>query len=185
MKEVEPIRSMEQVNALRLRLGGRNRLMFTLGLNLALRISDLLRITWGDLLFRDEAKQLKVKEHLRITERKTRKTRKMAINEKAYLAITDYLVKQKFDIKMTERVIAISRIQAYRILKKAAKEVGIKELIGTHTLRKTWGYHARVTFKMSVEQIQKKLGHYTPGVTMRYIGLSADEIEKVEKTVQL
>jgi len=34
----------------------------------------------------------------------------------------------------------ITRIQAYRILSNAAKQVGVEE-IGTPTLRKTFGYH--------------------------------------------
>ena len=46
----------------------------------------------------------------------------------------DYLFKSKRTNK------PISRIQAYRILKEAAAACGLEE-IGTHTLRKTFGYH--------------------------------------------
>ena len=37
---------------------------------------------------------------------------------------------------------AITRQQALNILKDASKSVGVNENIGTHSLRKTWGYHA-------------------------------------------
>jgi integrase len=62
--------------------------------------------------------------------------------------------------------------------------VGIRDRIGTHSLRKTWGYQARKS-GVPLELIQAKLGHSSPGVTRRYIGITADEIESMENRVTL
>ena len=68
----------------------------------------------------------------------------------------------------------ISRVQAYRILNKAAHDVGLKE-IGTHTLRKTFGYHFYRT-NHNVAMLQQLFNHSSPAITLRYIGITQDEI---------
>ncbi len=65
------------------------------------------------------------------------------------------------------------------------KEVGLdSKRIGTHTLRKTWGYQARKK-GITIEQISEKLGHRSSIVTKRYIGINQDEINKIEDEVCL
>src|SRR5690606_30517725 len=73
----------------------------------------------------------------------------------------------------------ITREQAYHILNNAAKMVGIKERIGTHTLRKTFGYWARIEGLATIEQLQEIFNHPTPAVTRRYIGITQMELEKI------
>ena len=68
----------------------------------------------------------------------------------------------------------ISRVQAYRILNKAANDVGLKE-IGTHTLRKTFGYHF-YRANHNVAMLQQLFNHSSPAITLRYIGITQDEI---------
>jgi integrase len=70
----------------------------------------------------------------------------------------------------------IKRVQAYKILKRAAKKVGISE-IGTHTLRKTFGYHFYQRTK-DVALLQEIFNHSSPSVTLRYIGINQDIIDK-------
>ena len=69
----------------------------------------------------------------------------------------------------------MERTAAYRIINKACKSIGIEGLIGTHTLRKTFGYHHYQKFK-DVVILQKIFNHSTPEVTLRYIGIEEDEI---------
>ena len=69
-------------------------------------------------------------------------------------------------------------------MKAWGEAVGIKERIGTHSLRKTWGYHARMK-GVPLELIQAKFGHSSPAVTRRYIGITADEIAAIEDKVCL
>jgi len=70
----------------------------------------------------------------------------------------------------------ISRIQAYRIICNACASVGIATRVGTHTLRKTFGYHFYQENK-DVALLQCIFNHSTPSVTLRYIGINQDIID--------
>ena len=62
-----------------------------------------------------------------------------------------------------------------------AKKVGLNDVkIGTHTLRKTWGYHGYKRFNFSLDDIMLKLNHQSIASTKRYIGLTADEKAEIE-----
>ena len=71
---------------------------------------------------------------------------------------------------------AISRIQAYRIIKNASVKVGLHERIGTHSLRKTFGYHFYKKTK-DIALLQTILNHSHPNITMRYIGITQELID--------
>lgn len=76
------------------------------------------------------------------------------------------------------------RQQAYKILNSVAKDVGIKEKIGTHTLRKTFGYHAhKICYDITL--IQKLFNHSSPSVTLRYIGITQDKLDNVYMSLDL
>ncbi|MDN6310633.1 MAG: tyrosine-type recombinase/integrase, partial [Psychroflexus sp.] len=65
--------------------------------------------------------------------------------------------------------------QALVVLKEAAQAVGIKDNIGTHSLRKTWGYHAwKNGFNPAL--IMETLNHSNLAVTKRYLGIRQDDI---------
>ena len=76
------------------------------------------------------------------------------------------------------------RQQAYKIINDVAKSVGIKERIGTHTLRKTFGYHA-YNNGYDITLIQKLFNHSSPAVTLRYIGITQDEMDNVYLSLDL
>ena len=80
---------------------------------------------------------------------------------------------------------AIDRGQAYLILNNAAQMVGIKERVGTHTLRKTFGYWARMKGIASIEQLQEIFNHATPAITKRYIGITQAELNNVYRDLNL
>ncbi|MFW6130292.1 MAG: helix-turn-helix domain-containing protein [Atribacterota bacterium] len=69
--------------------------------------------------------------------------------------------------------------------KKVRGQKGIEYRFNTHTLRKTWGYHSRKNFGIPIELISEKLGHSSNAVTKRYIGISQEEINNIEKKVCL
>lgn len=77
----------------------------------------------------------------------------------------------------------LSRVQIYRILNSAAKKVGI-ENIGTHTMRKTFGYWFYKRTK-DIGLLQKILNHSSPRETMIYIGLEQEEINEAYKSFGL
>ena len=70
------------------------------------------------------------------------------------------------------------------VLRLAAQEVGIREKVGTHTMRKTYGYQL---FKQGVDitRIQKMLNHSSPEITLAYIGITKDETDSLIKNLNL
>src|SRR5690625_7539986 len=72
----------------------------------------------------------------------------------------------------------LSRGQAWRILNKAADVAGVNVAIGTHSLRKTFAYHA---YKSGVELplLMRVLNHASQRETLRYIGIESDGIDEI------
>ena len=71
------------------------------------------------------------------------------------------------------------------MIKNWCKEVGLgNKRIGTHTLRRTWGYQARKK-GITIEQISEKLGRRSGIVLCRCIRINQDEINKIEDEVCL
>lgn len=157
----------------------RDYLLFVLGINSGLRISDLLLLTIEDV---------NGKDRLTIREKKTGKRKDFPLSDTCKKAIREYLDFGNtssgwlFRSKKGDR--PISRIQAYRIINGAARIIGMQEAIGTHTLRKTFGYWA---YKGGVDiiKIQKLLNHSAPSVTLSYIGITKDELDDVYVNLNL
>ena len=78
----------------------------------------------------------------------------------------------------------LDRIRANTLVNRWCREVGLQGKFGTHSLRKTWGYRAR-KIGVPIELIQEKLGHRSPAVTRRYIGVTQDEVNNIEEKVCL
>ena len=62
------------------------------------------------------------------------------------------------------------------MIKNACEEVGLEEKIGTHSMRKTFGYHHYQQFK-DIVILQKIFNHSSPQITLRYIGVEQDQID--------
>ncbi|AQQ55625.1 tyrosine-type recombinase/integrase [Planococcus lenghuensis] len=173
IKDVQPIRSLEKIEdmkwSLRTWCGERDYILFLFGINTGLRVSDLLAFKKDDI---------RGKRKLTVREGKTKKRRVLHLDNiygelNAYIGTldgTDWLFPSRKGDK------PISRIQAYRQLNKAAEMVDIPDGIGTHTLRKTFGYWHYKQFR-DVAELQTILNHTHPEVTLRYIGISDETIE--------
>lgn len=176
MEYVEPIRSKIEIDNIKHYLKNsnlRNYLLFVLGINSGLRISDLLLLTVSDV---------NKKDRIILREKKTGKSKDFPLSDTCKTAIKEYMATINVDsgwlFKSKKGDRPITRIQAYRIIHKAARTIGITEAIGTHTLRKTFGYWA---YKKGVDitKIQKLLNHSAPSVTLAYIGITRDELDDV------
>lgn len=173
MKEVQPIRSTEKIAEIKNLLkhdSYRDYFLFVMGINTGLRISDLLPL---------QVKDVRNKTHITIKEKKTDKNKRFIINSALRSEIEEYTANLHdedylFPSKRTKN--PIQRVQAYKILNKVAEKVGLDE-IGTHTLRKTFGYHYYKKTK-DVAMLQEIFNHSAPSVTKRYIGITQDEIDK-------
>ena len=189
MKAVEPIRDLKKINTMKRYLKGksiRDYALFVVGINVALRISDLLELTWNDIL--DENRDFKI---LILKEGKTQKMRNIKLNQASRKALEELL--ETLDTYSMAGTIfksregennPISRQQALNILKDAAEAVGVKENIGTHSLRKTWGYHAWKS-GYNPALIMETLNHSNLSVTKRYLGIRQDEINDLYENLNI
>jgi len=181
MEFVEPLRSIsdiEKVKDLLFKKKSRDFILFEIGINTGLRISDILPL---------KVKDVKDKDHIVLHEQKTKKFKQVFIMDILRGEINNYvkdLETEQYLFESNKCSNHISRIQAYRILNDACKSVGIKENIGTHTLRKTFGYHFYKKTK-DLALLQNILNHSSPKVTMRYIGLNQDIIDDSLKNFHL
>ena len=186
MEFVEPIRDRKKIEAMKKVLRGsnpRDHVLFTLGINSGLRVSDLLKLKVSDVL--DE--KGRVKNRITVREKKTGKTKTFPFSDTVIKALKDYLLDPLPEMALFPSRKGggpITRQQAYRIINDAAKTVGIKDKIGTHTLRKTFGYHAYIA-GVDVTRIQSLLNHASPKETLRYIGITQDELDDVYMNLNL
>lgn len=195
MKSVEPIRDTKTIKNMRAILKSqstRNELLFILGINVGLRISDILKLKVKDLT---KLNTKTPKDYVIITEIKTRKTKKFYIGDIVKKVIENYMKENDnpgFDtyIFLSRKGInmPITRQQAYRIINNAAESLGIVERndqgnlihgeIGTHTLRKTFGYHSFQN-GTSLELLMDLFNHSSKTQTLRYIGITEEQKKDV------
>lgn len=172
MNIVEPIRTQDEINALKKILTEdkkRNLLLFILGINTGLRISDLLSLRVVDI---------KEKDCVQIREKKTNKTKRFPIPKGIQPFIKEFVRgkhKNGYLFRSQKTGKPITRVHAYRIIKDACLELGINNA-GTHSLRKTFGYHFYKQTK-DIALLQKILNHSSQDITLRYIGLTQEIIE--------
>lgn len=186
MAATEPIRDKKNVGRMAsyyLKKGQlRNYVLIIMGVHTALRISDLLRLTWDDV-YDFSAKCFR--SHIRITEKKTGKSKTVALNKEIIRALGLFAGSTKkqgsgrflFENNRKTRA-AISRIQAYRLIREAVEAIGLQGQISCHSLRKTFGYHA---WKKGVSPvvIMDIYNHTSFDVTRRYLGVCQDDRDKV------
>lgn len=173
MDIVEPIRNKKEIEQVKLILKKqrkRDYLLFLIGINVGLRISDILKLKVDDV---------KDKDYIVLKEQKTNKRKKIPIVSSFKFDLQDYIKdKNPKEWLFPSRVgnNPISRIQAYRIIKQACEKVGIKSNIGTHTLRKTFGYHFYKETK-DIALLQYIFNHSSQSITMKYIGINQDIVD--------
>ncbi|PGD45083.1 site-specific integrase [Bacillus toyonensis] len=171
IKDVQPIRSKEQIEdmkwALKRHCSERDYILFLIGINTGLRVGDLLKLKTSDVIRRKIVK---------VSEGKTKKVREVNLlniyeEVQAYAKSNDS--EWLFPSRKGDK--PITTTQAYRQLQKAADFAEV-ESIGTHTMRKTFGYWFYKQTK-DVAKLQTILNHSHPQVTLTYIGITSEEIE--------
>jgi integrase len=179
MAVTEPIRNKNHVLKLTafylLRGQYRNHCLIALCIYTALRISDILRLTWDDVY---DFKNKRIHKNIVLTEKKTGKTKIIALNKRAVGAIAAYAktaaAPGDFIIANTRTGKSICRVQAYRIIRAAAEALNIPGRVSCHSLRKTFGYHS---WKNGVSPvvIMEIYNHSSFAVTKRYLGVTQDD----------
>ncbi len=191
MSTTQPIKQLEEITKLKSFFKEKNDLrnfvMIVMGINTALRISDLLKLRWKSVYDQEKRKYYK---HIRVIEQKTGKTNIVALNQAVLEALEelrqmchssrdDYIFQSRTGINRP-----ISRSQAYRIINNAAKNIGLEGNISCHSLRKTFGYQA---WKKGIPPavIMEIYNHTSIDITKRYLAIDQDDKDEVMYSMNL
>lgn len=168
MQVVQPIRDKEKIKEIQeilIKQSLRDWLLFTTGINSGLHLKDLLQL---------KVKDVRNKNVVKVREEKTGKEKSFKLVEElrlGYEEYTEYMDDEDYMFPSQRTGVPIKRIRVYRILNQAAKQAGLEE-VGTHTLRKTYGYHFYQNTK-NVSVLKELFNHSAPSVTLKYIGVSS------------
>lgn len=175
----------------------RNKLLFLIGINVGIRASDLRTLKWSFFFDRQDNGKLEYKKFYSLQPMKQRKQNKFVklfFNQAVKTAIDDYIA--QYPIEDLDDHLFLSRKgdesltvhSLRRIIKNIASEAGIKQNIGSHSLRKTfgfWRWHEAKDKNKALVILQQAFQHSSPNVTARYIGILDDEIEDMFCSVEL
>lgn len=201
----EPIKSLDDIMAVSKYLienkRYRDNMLFIVGINFGLRVSDLRVLRFSNLI----NDSLIFKDSFPVFEKKTRNTRKrkvnryITINNAVIEAVTLFLENTE-DVSLSDYMFRsnsnngkskntpLSSNAIDNILKEATAAVGVPNKISTHTLRKTFCYHQMVMSDNDPRKLmllQKMLNHASPAQTLDYIGITNEEIHEAYLNLNL
>jgi len=171
----EPIKDRAKIQEMKKALqegqnGFRNRLLFEMGLASALRITDLTSLKKKNI----------VDGFVRIKTGKTGRIKLIEINPKVYQMLLIHLEDKEED----DFIFDIGRVMAWKILKDAAKKVGLSN-ISSHSMRKTTAWHFYHESGKDIRKTMALLGHKDPKETRIYLNIDDDEVNVLLKNMYL
>ena len=162
---VDTIRSLKDIQAIinTLNDNPRNKLLFVMGINNGLRVTDLLKIRVR------EVRKAGAGDIIRITETKTGKQNVLVINALVHKALQDYfqktvLLNDDFVFKSARGSGAIKRGFVNKLIKRWTASTNLKGRYGCASLRKTWGYIQRTVYGVGYEVMVVEVRDYMVGV---------------------
>jgi integrase len=176
--KVEPIKSKKHIQTIKKLLAGKplDYALFSIGINTNLRASDLLRIKVR------QVKDLKPNDEMVLNEKKTRKERRINLNKACIVAIQGLLASKGYadkDYLFTGQrgILTVPTVNAK--VKAWCRAINLNGNYGSHTLRKTWGYHQRVSFGTDLPTLMECFNHSTQKQTLAYLCVQPEEIKNV------
>lgn len=177
--KVDPIKSLKDIKSIKkiLKDNPRDYALFFVGINTNLRAGDLVNITVKQVM------DLKPGEDLVLKEIKTGKERRITLNSACAVVIENLLNSmelQENDSLFKSRKGGKLCVQSvHRLVKSWCKTINLTGNYGSHTLRKTWGYHQRVTFGADLPTLMTCFNHSTQKQTLGYLCVQQDEIKGI------
>lgn len=199
----EPIKSMEDIQRISDYLIAnerwRDNMLFIVGINFGLRVSDLRMLRFCDLI----NDNFTFKESFPVFEKKTRNTRKVkknrqiTINKAVQDAVILYLQNTP-DISLDHYMFRnlrhpkenspLTSTMIHILLKGIKDDLHLNMRVATHTLRKTFCYHQMVMSHNDPRKLMllsKMLNHSSIRQTLDYIGITEEEIDDAYKKLNL
>jgi integrase len=176
---VEPIRDIKGIAAIKKQIehNPMYTALFTLGINTNLRAGDLLGIKVG------QVRGLRPMDELDLREEKTGNRRRISLNKSCIDAVRALLASRTYQnddfLFLGQRGERLTVPSVNRLVKQWCSSAGISGNYGSHTLRKTWGYHQRVTFGVGLPELMTVFGHATQRQTLSYLCVQPDEVKNV------
>ena len=176
MNTVEPIKNKDDISKIINYLTENHYVMsviFQVGIYSGLRVSDILGLRIQDV---------ENKDYIVVKEQKTGKYKRFPIKDNLKSVLKEYLEQRK-PYKKNEYLFVGARGKkccrsvVYRNLNTACEKCGVVGIFGTHTMRKTFGYHHYKQFN-DLTLLQKIFNHSSPSVTLRYIGITQENIDQ-------
>jgi len=150
-------------------------MVVALGSYLGLRYSDMIRLTWNDIMEKDT---------LVIEEQKTKKVKKLTINPDLRTIVESIHPLNKSEIIIVNKFgkpLSIQYINRY--LKKAKFKYRLKiQNISVHSFRKSFGrrvYENNHKSEHALVLLSDLFNHSSIAITRRYLGLRQEEIADV------
>jgi integrase len=185
--KVEPIRDLAAIAKIKGLLADhpRNLCLFTLGINTAFRANELLSLTLG------QVEHLRVGDLLELKQKKTGKYRSTPLNRPAVEAIRGWLAvyparrgpERPLFLSRTGEALTVPTVS--RMVKNWARTAGLNGNFGSHSFRKTWGYHQRVQLGTAVPILMEAYGHQSQKETLDYLGIQPDEVRDIYMRLEL
>lgn len=180
MNFVEPIRDVDVFHNIQATLRKeniRNYILIMTGTYTGLRISDILKLKVQDVY---------KKKYIDIRETKTKKRNLIEINPELRKAYNEYCVgmdEEEYLFRKEKINKPISRTMAWKIMKDIGDRFGIEHL-GTHTLRKTFGFHY---YKKTgdIATLMQMYNHSKESITLKYIGITQDKMNQARRDFRI
>lgn len=184
IQDSEPLRTATQIDLVRALIKDqtkeplRNRLIFDIGINNGIRTIDILNLKTSDVLVDDGS----VKTSATIVESKTGKTRTIRFNDSIRAEIAEYLKSRGYDsswlfASYRNHNEPIKTQAVYRMFSRIKQGQPMLKGLTAHSMRRTFGYHF---YKKThdVVTLMKIFNHSSQAITLRYIGIEKEDIDK-------
>ena len=177
--KVDPIKDKKHLQTIKKLLADKplDYALFVVGINTNLRASDLLKIKVG------QVKDLQPNGEIILSEKKTKKDRRINLNRACVAAIRGLLASSRHTADSEylftgqRGVLTVSTVN--QKVKSWCRAINLKGNYGAHSLRKTWGYHQRVTFGTDLPTLMECFNHSTQKQTLTYLCVQPEEIRNV------
>ena len=179
--KVEPIRQLQDIRRIKKHLSGapRDLCIFTLGMNTGYRASELLSIKVGDV------EHLRAGDLFELKQQKTKKYRATTFNQTVVDAIQNWLEvhpdpRPRTPLFISQKSGSALTVSTFgNMVKGWCRDAGMNGNFGSHSLRKSWGYHQRVQNNVGIPVLMTAFGHATQQQTLEYLCIQSEEIQEL------